>query len=125
MEEKNTVLFDPGYAPLVIESIGQVGYTYYTFSAIKDFKLKKLNFINVSKKLEKLIKNNVAFYLGCLLWGKYISQFEKEIEGNKLLGEVCSEEEYTNEINFLIEFCETQFNKDYKYYSGKTFEFPK
>jgi len=126
MKEKNKVLFDPGYAPLVMESIGQVGYVYYMFGAIKDFKLKKLNFPNTARKIEKLIKTNIAFYLGCLMWGAYIANIKNhEIEGNKLLGEVCSQEEYTSEINFLIEFCEVQFNKDYKYFSGKSFEFPK
>ena len=42
MMNDKKVLFDPGYAPLVLDSIGQVGYTYYIFSAIPNPKLKKI-----------------------------------------------------------------------------------
>lgn len=116
------VKFDPGYAPIVIDSFGQVGYTYYTFSAIPDLKLKRLNFSHTLRKLEKFLKTNIAFYLGCLLWASYIKQFnEAEIDGNKLLGEECSEEEYTSEINFLIDFVEVQLPKDSKYYLSKNY----
>ena len=119
---KNTIKFDPGYAPIVIDSFGQVGYTYYTFSAISDLKLKRLNFPNTLRKLEKFLKTNIAFYLGCLLWASYIKQFnEAELEGNQLLGEICEENEYTSEINFLIDFISIQLPKDSKYYSNKNY----
>lgn len=119
---EKTVKFDPGYAPIVIEALGQVGYNYYTFSAIPDLKLKRINFPHVLRKIEKSLKVNVAFYLGCLLWAGYIKQFEEaEIDGNKLLGEECSEDEYTSEINFLIDFIETQLPKDFKYYLSKNY----
>lgn len=117
-----TIKFDPGYVSLVIDSIGQVGYTYYTFSAISDLKLKRLNFPHILRKLEKFLKTNIAFYLGCLLWACYIKQFdEAELEGNKLLGEVCDEKEYTSEINFLIDFISIQLPKDSKYYLSKNY----
>ena len=45
MKDEKIILFDPGFAPLVIDSIGQVGYTYYMFSAVPDLKLKRLNYI--------------------------------------------------------------------------------
>lgn len=123
MENNKKVLFDPGYAPLVIDSIGAVGYTYYMFSAAKNIKLKKLNFPSVSKKIDSLLKTNVAFYLGCLLWASYISNLnDAEIEGNKLLGEDAKEEEYTSEISFLIELVETGLDRDYKYYTGKPYK---
>ena len=122
MENNKKVLFDPGYAPLVIDSIGAVGYTYYMFSASKNMRLKKINFPSVFKKIESLLKTNVAFYLGCLLWASYISNIkDAEIEGNKLLGESATEEEYTSEISFLIELVETGLNRDYKYYQGKPY----
>ena len=111
------VKFDPGYAPIVIDSFGQVGYTYYTFSAISDLKLKRLNFPHTLRKIERFLKTNIAFYLGCLMWASYIKQFDNaELEGNQLLGEECSEEEYTSEINFLIDFVSNQLPKDSKYY---------
>ncbi len=122
MENENTILFDPGYAPLVINSIGQVGYTYYMFSAVPDVKLKRLNFTHVSTKLQKLLKTNIAFYLGCLMWASYIKKFDNyKIEGNKLLGEDCREEEYTSEIDFLIDFIENQMPRDFKYYQNKKY----
>jgi hypothetical protein len=119
--EKN-IKFDPGYAPLVIDSFGQVGYTYYTFSAISDIKLKRLNFPHTLRKLEKFLKINIAFYLGCLLWASYIKQFSgAEIIGNQLLGEKCKEAEYTSEINFLIDFITNQLPRDSKYYQNKNY----
>ena len=83
MDNKNEVLFDPGYAPIVIDSIGQIGYTYYIFSAIPNLKLKRLNFPNTFKKIERLLKINISFYLGCLLWANIISNYKDcEITGN-------------------------------------------
>ena len=116
------VLFDPGYAEFAINYIGQVGYTYYMFNAVKNPKIKRQNFPLVSIKLEKLLRANVSFYLGCMLWACYISKFDDyEIEGNNLLGEECSQEEYTSEISFLIDFVENQYPRDYKYYKNKLF----
>ena len=120
--EIKIVKFDPGYAPIVIDSFGQVGYSYYIFSAIQDVKLKRINFPSTLKKIERYLKTNIAFYLGCLLWACYISQFSNaEIEGNKLLGEECEESEYTSEINFLIEFISKQLPRDSKYYLNKNY----
>ncbi len=119
---KDKIKFDPGFAPIVIDSLQQLGYTYYSFNAISNIKLKKINYIQTSKKLEKYLKGNISFYLGCLMWAKYISQFEDcEIEGNKLLGEVCEEKEYTDEINFLIDLVEKQMPRDYKYFLNKNY----
>ena len=122
MNEKKKVLFDPGYAPIVIDSIGQVGYVYYMFSAIPNLKLKRLNFPMTFKKIEKLLKINVSFYLGCLLWANIIFNCKDcEIDGNKLLGENVKEDEYTSEINFLINFLEKDFPRDCKYFMNKNY----
>ena len=122
METKNTIPFDPGYAPLVINSIGQVGYIYYMFNAVPNVKIKKQNFLAVSIKIEKFLRENIAFYLGCLLWASYIKQFNNyEITGNKLLDQPCSEEEYTGEINFLIDLIENKYPRDYKYFKNKNY----
>lgn len=121
-KHRNKIEFDPGFAPVVMESLGQVGYNYYIFSSIPDKKLKRLNFNVISSKLEKHLKTNVAFYLGCLLWASYISQFDDcEIEGNKLLGEACEEKEYTDELDFLIDFIENQFPRDTKYFQNRIY----
>lgn len=122
MEKKNTVLFDPGYAPIVIDSLGQVGYAYYMFNAIPNLKLKRLNFHNTLIKVEHHLKKTVSFYLGCMMWASYIKKFDDyEIEGNQLLGEVCNEEEYTSELNFLIDLLENQIPKDSKYFANKPY----
>ena len=116
------VKFDPGYAPIVMNALGQVGYTYYIFNAVQNVKLKRINFPHTLRKIEGFLKTNIAFYLGCLLWASYIKQFENAtIEGNQLLGEDCSEEEYTSEINFLIDFVGVQLPKDSKYYLNKNY----
>ena len=122
MENNEKVLFDPGYAPIVIDFLGAVGYTYYIFSATKDLRIKKINFPSVFKKIENLLKINVSFYLGCLLWASCIASIENgELEGNKLLGEDAKEEEYTSEIDFLIDLVEKGLNRDTKYYLNKIY----
>lgn len=121
--ENKTVFFDPGYAPLAIDSLGQVGYNYYVFSAISDLRLKKLKFKPLSIKLNYHLKTNVAFYLGCLLWASYIKQFDNyKIIGNKLLGETCEESEYTGEIDFLLDFILNKYPRDCKYFLNKPYE---
>ncbi len=120
MEEKNTVLFDPGFAPIVIDSIGTVGYTYYMFNALGDIRIKRANFPLVLRKIEHHLKINVCFYLGCLLWAGYIkSNKNATITGNELLNEKTNEQEYTKEIDFLIDFCSNKIVKEYKYYKNK------
>ena len=115
------ILFDPGYAPIVASDIGQVGVIYYMFLQIKDLKLKKARFPMIFAKIERILKTNVAFYLGCILWASYISHFCKgKLEGNMLQGENVSEEEYTSEIKFLIDFVENKMERDYKYYLGNS-----
>ena len=115
--KNDSIKFDPGF-----DSIGQIGYVYYTFCAIQNVKLKKINFPHTLRKIENLLKINISFYLGCLLWACFIKQFDKKIEGNMLLGETCEEKEYTNEINFLIELIEKNLPKDSKYYLNKPYE---
>ena len=75
---EDKILFDPGYAPIVMNALGQVGYNYYVFCAISDVKLKRLNFKTMLEKFERFLKTNVAFYLGCLMWASYIKQFENK-----------------------------------------------
>ncbi len=123
MENANKkIKFDPGFAPLVINSLGAVGYMYYMFSSLPNNKIKKLNFNTISPKLEKNLEINTSFYLGCLMWASYISNFENyEIEGNQLLGEDAKEEEYTGELDFLIDFTENKYPRDVKYYQNKIY----
>lgn len=122
-KKMDSVLFDPGYAPIALESLGSVGYNYYMFSAISNVKVKKLKFKPLTIKLEYNLKIEIAFYLGCLLWANYIKQFKNaKIEGNKLYKEECKEEDYTGEIDFLKDFLENKYPRDYKYFLNKPFE---
>lgn len=118
--ENKSVKFDPGYAPLVMDTLGRVGITYYTFSAVSDKRMKKINYPHTLRKIENYLKANVSFYLGCMLWASYIKTFKNtSIEGNLLLGEKCEEKEYTQELTFLIDFVETTLQRDSKYYLNK------
>jgi len=118
----NKIKFDPGFAPVVMEHLGQVGYTYYMFNSIPDKKLKRMNFNFIVKKLETSLKINISFYLGCLLWAScIIDETDKELEGNQLLGEKCEEKEYTDEIDFLIDFIENKYPRDTKYYQNRIY----
>ena len=56
------------------------------------------------------------------MWASCIAPIENgKLEGNKLLGEDAKEEEYTSEIDFLIELVEKGLNRDTKYYLNKQY----
>ena len=123
MSTNEKVLFDPGFAPLVVDSIGKAGYNYYIFSAISDLRIKRIKFQSTLLIIERELKTQLSFYLGCLMWALYISQFKNcEIEGNKLLGEACEENEYTSEIDFLIDLIKVQLPRDSKYFQNKNYD---
>lgn len=120
---KNKVLFDPGFAPIIIDSLGVAGYTYYMFSANNNTKFKRLNFPHTLRKIEASLIDTVSFYLGCMLWASCLKNGENAIiEGNQLLGEENIEKEYTNELDFLIDLVENQLPRDCKYYLNKEYE---
>ena len=119
---ENTIKFDPGFAPVAMDYIGSVGYTYYMFNSIADKKLKRMNFKFIQQKLETNLLHNISFYMGCLLWAScIIFDKDKELEGNKLLGENAQESEYTGELDFLIDFIENQYPRDTKYYQNRIY----
>ncbi len=120
---ENKVLFDPGFAPLIINSLGVAGYTYYMFSANNNVKFKRLNFPHTLRKIEASLVDTASFYLGCMLWASYLKEGAKAaIEGNQLLGEENIEKEYTSEIDFLIDLIENQLPRDCKYFLNKEYE---
>ena len=68
------------------------------------------------------MKNYLGFYTGCLLWAVYIKKFEnKPIIANICFGGEYSENETTEEVNFIEKYIE-QLKKDVKYYTGQNFE---
>ena len=83
-----------------------------------------------SPKIEKYIKNNIAFYLGCLMWAYYIFNENintpKELEGNYFLHLTPQELEnydYLIQVNFMENYFEN-FERDTQYYCGKSFIIP-
>lgn len=123
MDKEKNVLFDPGFAPLVMDFIGVAGYTYYMFCANNNTKFKRLNFPHTLRKIESSLKGTVAFYLGCMLWASYLKTIDNAvIEGNQLLNEdIKDENEYLGELDFLIELIEEKLPKDCKYYTNKPY----
>ena len=70
---QNTVLFDPGIGNLVVDFNEFVNSVYSQLMSLKGIPQKRLRFRQYATKIEKYMKNNISFYLGCLLWAYYIN----------------------------------------------------
>ena len=115
------VLFDPGYSASVARVSGNVEYMYSAFASIPSLKQKKFQFSIVYPKFLKAINLNVAFYLGCMLWGVYLSSLDdKNIINNPCLGTDFDEDAFY-EVDFLLNFIKEGLNRDVKYYLNKTY----
>ena len=115
--------FDPGFAPYILAFQGTVEYLYMDINRFKNLSQKKLKFRQYYKKILDVFKNNLGFYIGCLLWAAYIkTQPEQEILNNHCLGQEYDAEQNTSEVDFMIRFLEL-FPKDMKYFLGEDFEF--
>ena len=116
----NTVPFDPGYSKHVSSFMY---FNEQVKSALKSFKVQNQKAFQYRKLLPQLLavmKQEVGFYYGCLLWAAYISYENpsKEIEGNSFYGKTKEELEkyaYLEEVNYLLAFFE-QYPKDLAYY---------
>lgn len=119
----NGLEFDPGFAPHILAFQGIVEYLYMDINRFKNLSQKKLKFRQYYKKILEVFKNNLGFYVGCLLWAAYIkTQPEQEILNNHCLGQEYNDEQNTSEVDFTIRFLEL-FPKDMKYFLGENFEF--
>lgn len=120
----NTVAFDPGYGKNISSFINNIEYIYAEINKFKNLGQKKFKFKTYYPQIIALIEQNVAFYLGCLLWATYVSsQKGYELTGNNCLGLEYTEEVELEEVNYIIEFIK-HFNKDTKYYLNIAFEYP-
>jgi len=119
--EEKEVLFDPGYSGSVARVSGNIEYLYSAFLSIPSLKQKKFQFSILYPKILKAIDLNVAFYLGCMLWGVYL----KSLKGNKIINNPCLGTEFDDdcfyEVDFLIKFIKEGLNRDAKYYLNKTY----
>lgn len=124
-EFKNGVSFDPGYSPLSFSFIENIVYITKDYNQLKAIHQKKFKLSQLEPKIIELIAKSTAFYLGCMLWGGFLSsRFKdspKEILGNhtsKLSPEEAKNLDCAEETKFTLQYIDL-FNKDCKYYLNK------
>lgn len=119
----NTVAFDPGYGKNITSFINNIEFMYSEINKFKNLGQKRFKFKTYYPQIIALIEQNVAFYLGCLLWATYVvSQKGCELTGNNCFGLEYTEEVELEEVNYIVEFIK-HFNKDTKYYLNVFFEY--
>lgn len=120
---KKGLEFDPGFAPYILAFQGTIEYLYADINRFKNLSQKKLKFRQYYKKILEVFKNNLGFYVGCLMWASYIkTQPEQEILNNTCLNQEYNENANISETEFMLKFLEL-FPKDMKYFLGESFEF--
>ncbi len=113
--------FDPGFAQHITVFEPGIKYIYSAFENFKNFGQKKLQFKLYYPKLQSMLTNHIAFYLGCMLWAAYIqTQKGKPVLNNLCYGAEYDETETLEEVDFMLEFVD-KFPKDVKYYLGQNF----
>ena len=81
-----------------------------------------MKFRQYNKKILEVFKNNLGFYIGCLMWAAYIKEQEEQpILNNNCLGQVYNESENVAETDFMLKFVEL-FPKDVKYFLSEQYE---
>ena len=118
----NKVPFDPGYSKHVSSFMYFNEQAKKMLFALKTPQQKSFKYRQLLSKIFEVMKKEIGFYYGCLLWAAYIKyNFEKEpkeIEGNSFLGRTEAELDnfdYLSEVNYLLEFF-NQYPKDLSYY---------
>ena len=124
----DTVKFDPGIGEFVLDFNNFVNDVYSHLMSLKTIHQKRARFKLYISKIEKYMKNNISFYLGCLVWAYIISNEKtpKQIVGNTFLNmpqEQKDEFDYMIQVNFLENYFEC-FERDSLYYNGKKQEIP-
>lgn len=120
-----TVPFDPGYSPLSFSFMENIAYVTGDYNQLKAMHQKKFKLSQLEPAILDLISKNASFYLGCMLWGGFLSsRFKdapKEISGNhtlKLSDEAKASLDCADEAKFSLQYIEF-FDKDCKYYLKK------
>lgn len=120
-----TVKFDPGIGELVIDFNDFINDVYSRMMSMRTIHQKRTGFKLFDSKIRRIIKNNISFYLGCLLWAYYIVKENennpKQISGNVFLGLTEEEKEnydYMIQVNFLENYFDS-YERDSLYYTGK------
>ncbi len=124
------VKFDPGIGYFVVDFNNFINDVYSQLMSFRTIHQKRARFKLYSNKIITNIKNNIAFYLGCLLWAYYIKKVNadnpKEIEGNVFLN--MTEEEKNNydymiQVNFMENYFDS-YERDFLYYTGQETKIP-
>lgn len=129
-EFKDGVPFDPGYSPLSFSFIENIICTTSDYSNMRAMHQKKFKLSQLESKILDLINKNAAFYLGCMLWGGFLScRFKdspREILGNHTL-KLTDEEKKTldcaEETKFALNYLDV-FDKDCKYFLNRPSKVP-
>ena len=124
----DTVKFDPGIGEFVLDFNNFINDVYSQLMSLKTVHQKRARFKLYVTKIERYMKNNISFYLGCLIWAYIISNEKesKEIVGNSFLNLTEEQKEdfdYMIQVNFLENYFEC-FERDTLYYNGKKQEIP-
>jgi len=115
--------FDSGYGRHLVSLVFSLEDMYADINKFKNFGQKKFYFKQYYPGMIKLLKQNTAFYMGCLLWAVYLkAQPQGDIVGNHCLGKEYDEHSSLVELNFLMSFMRT-FSKDTKYYMNVDFKY--
>lgn len=122
MTTLETVKFDPGWGKHVLVYSGSVEYLYKDIARYKNMGQKGFKFKTYFPKIMQLLKNNVGFYTGCLLWAVYLKTLpNSEITGNHCLNETYEGTAFDMEADY-INLSIDKLSRDYKYYTGKSVE---
>lgn len=127
---ESTVKFDPGIGDLVIDFNNFINELYSQLMSFQTIHQKRARFKLYVKKINQSMQNNVAFYLGCLLWAYYVKNENinnpKMIEGNLFLS--LSEDEKDNydymiQVNFMENYFDS-YERDVLYYTSQKLKVP-
>ena len=124
------VKFDPGIGELIVDFNSYVNDVYSQLMSFRTIHQKRARFKLYASKLQNYMKNNIAFYLGCLLWAYYIFNENKaepkEIIGNSFLtlGEKQKGDyDFMSQVNFMENYFDC-FERDMLYYAGQKTTIP-
>lgn len=127
----DSVEFDPGIGQLVYDLNDLLNRAYTQINSSVSIHTKKTKFKLYSTKIFNCIRNNIAFYLGCLLWAYFLvkenNNSPKLINGNAFLGikeEQLDDYDFLYQINLLENYLE-KYKKDYLFFIGKRIDIPK
>ena len=122
---KDNVPFDPGYSKISFSFLEQISYLTEAYRTSKIPNQKKFHLARMEQSVVDLINKSTAFYLGCMLWGGFISnRFKdspKDILGNnnlKLSAEAAKDLDCGEEAKIILEYIQS-FDRDCKYFLKK------